>query len=286
MIQGTSAPFGKPVKRSFTAHHIRMFPMFQDINSGNLCGIGTKLHHRIGRGGGNSEKKDSYAENVELLRSLSLASPRGFLFRLYKNEPRKSPSQNEMRIRSKSDRREDLYTAIAVGSDQRSDVSSIIQNSILQRRNLALKSASKLKELRIEGANKVTVTADNDSKSECLGVRTSSGISLKGRKQRTNLSPLLPKHRRTHDSSLQQTTKSVSNKVYPPLKINCNQIFLRQPAEEKIFQNRTKEKPRGSDDQKREREAIDNEDARIFSRTHKKRTINVFLPNILTDQDF
>lgn len=285
MIQGTSAPFGKPVKRSFTAHHIRMFPMFHDINSGNLCGIGTKLHHRIGRGS-NSEKKDSYTENVELLRSLSLASPRGFLFRLYKNEPRKSPSQNEMRIRSKSDRQEDLYTAIAVGNDQRSDVSSIIQNSILQRRNLALKSASKLKELRIEGANKFTVTADNDSKSECLGVCTSSGISLKGRKQRRNLSPLLPKHRRKHDSSLQQTTKSVSNKVYPSLKINCNQIFPRQP-EEKIFQNRTKEKLRGSDDQKCEREAIDNEDARVLSRrTHKKRTINVFLPNILTDQDF
>ena len=285
MIQGTSAPFGKPVKRSFTAHHIRMFPMFHDINSGNLCGIGTKLHHRIGRGN-DSEKKDSYTENVELLRSLSLASPRGFLFRLYKNEPRKSPSQKEMRIRSKSDRREDLYTAIAVGNDQRSDVSSIIQNSILHRRNLALKSASKLKELRIEGANKFTVTADNDSKSECLGVCTSSGISLKGRKQRRNLSPLLPKHRRKHDSSLQQTTKSVSNKVYPSLKINCNQIFPRQP-EEKIFQNRTKEKLRGSDDQKCEKEAIDNEDARVSSRrTHKKRTINVFLPNILTDQDF
>lgn len=40
-------------------------------------------------GGGNSEKKDSYVDNVELLRSLFFVSLRGFLFCLYKNELRK-----------------------------------------------------------------------------------------------------------------------------------------------------------------------------------------------------
>ncbi|PFX15969.1 hypothetical protein AWC38_SpisGene19780 [Stylophora pistillata] len=285
-LEGTSMTFDEHVKGPSTTHHIRMFPMFNDMKEGNVCGIGTKLHCRNSHGiSGRGQKKDSYIESFELPRSLSLASPRGFLFRLYKNEPGKSLSQGKIEKCSKSDRREDLYTAFAVGNNQRSHVSSIIQKSILQRRNLALKSASKLTELRIEGANKFTVTSENDSQSEHFGVRISSGIGLKGRKQGTNLLPLLPKHRRTHDSSLQQTIKAVSNKVYPSLRINCNQILPRQP-EEKIFQNRPKEKSRGSNDQNCEGKAVDNEEARVFSgRTPKRRTINVFLPNISTDQD-
>lgn len=65
-----------------------MFLMFYDVNLGNFCGIGIKLYYRIGCGS-DSEKKDSYIENVELLRSLFFVSLRGFLFCLYKNELRK-----------------------------------------------------------------------------------------------------------------------------------------------------------------------------------------------------
>lgn len=164
-------------------------------------------------------------------------------------------------------------------------MSSIIQKSILQRRNLALKSASKLKELRIEGANRFMLTTENNPQSERLGVRFS--IALKARKaDGPNLLPLLPKHRRTHDNSLQRITKPTNGKIYSPLCIECNQILPRQP-ETKVLQNCPGEKHRGSVDKNYESNVVDKgDDGIILERTRKKRTINVFLPAISTDDEF
>ena len=285
MIQGTSAPFYEPVKRSLTAHHIRMYPMFSGVNTGNIYGIGTKLHHRNGRIQ-NGQKNDSYTENLDLQRSLSLVSPRGFLFRLNKNEAVQSQRHDKRRIYSKDDRREDLFTTTEVGVYEGNNVSSIIQKSILLRRNLALKSASKLKELRIEGANKFMLTTENNpAQYERLGVRFSP-IGLKARKDGPNLLPLLPKHRRTHDNSLQRRTKPTSGKIYSPLSIECNQILPRQP-ETKVLQNCPGEKHRGSVNKNYESNVAEKgDDGIILERSRKKRTINVFLPAISTDEEF
>ncbi|KAJ7376525.1 hypothetical protein OS493_034262 [Desmophyllum pertusum] len=280
MIERNSAFLNDPMKKSFSAHH--MYPMF---NAGSLLsGIGTKIQHWDVPN--EDRKKDSFIQNVELQRSLSFVSPRGFLFRLNKDERTLSQRQGNIkrarRIHEKTDARE-FYTT-KVGREQQ-DASSIIQNSILQRRNLALKSASKLKELRVDGAN--LLKADGTPQHERLDVF--SPIDFKARKDRATILPLLTKrHKTLGDDSVQRRRKAMDFKAYSPLSINSNQILPRKPEvlEMKAFDNFPKKKHRTEENIKFESNVVHQENDGIISEgTQKRRTIDVFLPAITTDEE-
>lgn len=279
MIERNSTFLYDPMKKPFSAHH--MYPMF---NAGSLSGIGTKIHHRDVPN--EDRKKDSFIQNVELQRSLSFVSPRGFLFRLNKDERTLSQRQGNIkrdtrRIHEKTDARE-FYTT-KVGRAQQ-DVSSIIQNSILQRRNLALKSASKLKELRVDGAN--LLKADGNPQHERLDVF--SPIDFKARKDRATILPLLTKHKTLGDDSVQRRRKAMDFKAYSPLSINSNQILPRKPEilEMKAFDNFPKEKHRTEENIKFESNVVHQEHDGIISEgIQRRRTIDVFLPAITTDEE-
>lgn len=264
-----------------------MYPMF---NTGSINAIGTKLHHK--EVPNESRKKDSFLQNVEIQRSLSLVSPGGFLFRLnkdlHKDERVQSHRQGNIkrdkrRIHDKTERPE-FFTSV-VGCDQR-DVTAIIQNSILQRRNLALKSASKLKELRVEGANKFLLKAEDDPKNKRFD---EFSIDFKARKDAATLLPQLARPTgKALGNSAQRRRKVTDFKAYSPLSINSNHISLRKPevSEMKSFDTCSKEKHITVDDKTFERNVLHYGSEGIISeRTEKRRTINVFLPAISTDEE-
>lgn len=249
-----------------------------------MSAIGTKLHHR--EVPGEDRKKDSFLQNVELQRSLSLVSPGGFLFRLnkdfHKDERVQSHRQGSIkrdkrRIHDKTGQRE-FFTSV-VDCGQR-DVASIIQNSILQRRNLSLKSASKLKELRVEGANKFPLKAENDLRNERMG------------KYGTTLLPQLPRPTdKTLCTSSQQRRKAMSFKAYSALSVNSNHILLRKAEVSKMkpFETCTKEKDKTVDTKTFASDVVQFESEGIISertqKPEKRRTIDVFLPAISTDEE-
>lgn len=286
MIDRNSSCFYDPIKRSLAAHHIRMYPMF---NTGSISAIGTKLHHK--EVPNEDRKKDSFLQNVELQRSLSLVSPGGFLFRLnkdlHKDERVQSHRQGNIkrdkrRIHDKTERPE--FFSSVVGCDQR-DVTAIIQNSILQRRNLALKSASKLKELRVEGANKFQLKAEDDSRNKRLD---EFSIDFKARKDAATFLPQLARPTgKTLGNSAQWKRKAMDFKAYYPLSINSNHISLRKPevSEMKSFETCPTEKHRTIDDKNYASNVHHGSEGIISERAEKRRTINVFLPAISTDEE-
>ena len=287
MIEGTSACFCDPIKRSFAAHHFRMNSM---LNAGNISAIGTKLHYKeVPR---EDKKKDSFLQNVELQRSLSLVSPGGFLFRLNKDLHRDERVQShrqgnvkrdKRRIHDKTDKREFFTSVVDCG---KRDVASIIQNSILQRRNLSLKSASKLKELRVEGANKFPLKAEDDLRNERLD---DFSIDFKTRKEGATLFPQLPRPtNKTLCTSSQQRRKAMSFRAYSAISVNNNHILLKKPelSDMKRFETCPKEKHRTVDTKNYASDVVQFESEEIISeRTQKRRTINVVLPAISTDEE-
>lgn len=289
MIDRNPAFFYDPIKRSFTAHHIRMYPMF---NTENISAVGTKLHHRDVPN--ENREMNSFDQNVELQRNLSLVSPGGFLFRLNKDLNKDERVQSHRQGNIKRDKRrihdktsyEEFFSSV-VSCDQR-DVSSIIQNSILQRRNLALKSASRLKELRVEGANKFLLKAEDNLQNERLDALS---IDFKARKDGATLLPQLRKPQTMHDF-IKRRRKATDFKAYSPLSINSNQILLRQPevSTMKELDNCPKEKQRTENNLNTDcpKNVIRHESLGIISepeRTQIRRTINVFLPAISTDEE-
>ena len=261
------------------------------LNAGSIRAIGTKLHHRE-EVPNEGNKKDSFLQNVELQRSLSLVSPGGFLFRLnkdlHKDERVQSHRQGNIkrdkrRIHDKTDRR-DFFTSVV--SCDRGNVSSIIQNSILQRRNLALKSASKMKELRVDGANKFLLKAEDDSRKERLDVFS---IDFKARKDAVTFLPQLARPTgKPLTNAAQQRRKATDYKAYSPLSINSHHISLKKPevSEMKLFDTCPREKHRTIDDKNYASNVVhDESEEAISERTQKRRTINVFLPAISTDEE-
>ena len=296
-IDRKTGAFHDPIKRSFTAHHIRMYPMF---NTGNISAVDTKLHHKdhvpnLPNGG---RKMDSFVRSVELQRNLSLVSPGGFLFRLnklnsHKDERVQSQRQGNIkrekkRIHDKTSQQE--FFSRVVSYDQR-DVSSIIQNSILHRRNLALKSASRLQELRIEGANKFFLKAKDNLQNERLDALS---IDFKTRKDGSTPLPQLRKPQPINDLDVKSRRKLTDFKTrYSPLSIKSNQILLRQPevSTVKELDNCTcpeKQRAETNSNADYEKNVLQHESHgtnSIPERPQTRRTINVFLPAISTDEE-
>jgi len=289
MINRKTAAFYDPMKRSVTAHHIRMYPMF---NMGSISAVGTKLHHKDvpirGR------KMHSFVQNVELQRNLSLVSPGGFLFRLNKDSHKDEGVQSHRQRNIKRDKKrihdktsQEEFLSSVVSYDQR-DVSSIIQNSILQRRNLALKSASRLQELRVEGANKFLLKGDNlqNKRVDALS------IDFKARKDGVNLLPRLRKPQTMKDIDIKRRRKLTDLKTrYSPLSINSNQILLRQPEVsimKELDNYPEKQRTETNSNADYARNVLQYESHGVISepeRPQTRRTINVFLPAIATDEE-
>lgn len=290
MINRKTAAFYDPMKRSFTAHHIRMYPMF---NTGSISAVGTKLHHKDvpirGR------KMHSFVQNVELQRNLSLVSPGGFLFRLNKDSHKDERVQSHRQRNIKRDKKrihdktsqEEFFSSV-VSYDQR-DVSSIIQNSILQRRNLALKSANRLQELRVEGANKFLLKGEDNLQNKRVDALS---IDFKARKNGITLLPRLRKPQTMKDIDIKRRRKLTDLKTrYSPLSINSNQILLRQPEVsimkelDNCPEKQTTETNSNAD---YARNVLQYENHGVISepeRPQTRRTINVFLPAIATDEE-
>ena len=291
MIDKKTAAFYDPMKRSFTAHHIRMYPTF---NTGNISAVGTKLHYKDVLNGG--RKMDSFVQNVELQRNLSLVSPGGFLFRLNKDSHKDERVQSHRQGNIKRDKKrihdktsqEELCSTV-VSYDQR-DVSSIIQNSILQRRNLALKSANRLQELRVEGANNFLLKAEDNLQTD-ERVDTLS-INCKTRKDGATLLPRLRKPQTMNNLDVKRRRKLTEFKTrYSPLSINSNHILLRQPEALTLKElNNCAENQRTENNSNTDyaRNVVQHESHGIISepeRPQTRRTINVFLPAISTDEE-
>ena len=292
-IDRKTTSFYDPMKRSFTAHHIRMYPMF---NTGNISAVDTKLHHKDVPHG--CRKMDSFTQNIELQRNLSLVSPGGFLFRLNKDSHKDERVQSHHQGNIKRDKRrihdktsEKEFFSSVVSYDQR-DVSSIIQNSILQRRNLALRSASRLQELRVEGANNFFLKAEDNLQNERLNALS---INFKTRKDGATLLPRLRKPQTMNHLDVKRRRKLTDFKSYSPLSINSNQILLRQPEVSTMKQeldNRCSEKQRtetnSNTDYARnavQHESLGTDNISEPERPQTRRTINVFLPAISTDEE-
>ena len=293
-IDRKTGAFYDPIKRSFTAHHIRMYPMF---NTGNISVVGTKLHQKdvpnLPNGG---RKMNSFVQSVELQRNWSLVSPGGFLFRLnklnsHKGERVQSQRQGNIkrdkkRIHDKTSQQE--FFSRVVSYDQR-DVSSIIQNSILHRRNLALKPASRLQELRVEGANKFLLKAEDNLQNERLDALS---IDFKTRKDGSTLLPRLRKPQTMNDLDVKRRRKLTDFKTrYSPLSIKSNQILLRQPEVSTVKElDNCPEKQRAETNLNTdyEKNVLQHETHGTNSKPERpqtRRTIKVFLPAISTDEE-
>ena len=292
MIDRKTAAFYDPMKRSFTAHHIRMYPMF---NTGNISAVGTKLHHKDAPNKGG--KMHSFVQNAELQRNLSLVSPGGFLFRLNKDSHKDERVQShgpenikrdKKRIHDKTIASQEEFFSRVVSYDQR-DVSSIIQNSILQRRNLALKSARRLQELRVEGANKFLLKGEVNLQNERVD---GLSIDFKTRKDGSTLLPRLRKPQAMNDRDLKRRPKLTDLKTrYSPLSINSNQILLRQPEVSTMKElDNCPEKQRTETNSNTDyaNNVLQHKSHGIISepeRPQTRRTIKVFLPAISTDEE-
>lgn len=283
MIHRNSSPFYDTTRKTFRAHHIRMYPMFNvKNNSSCINGIGTTLHHR-GISKAETNKKDSFAQNLELQRSISLASPRGFLFRLNKGGGVRTQAQDNIsKITLKGKRipgQKDGEFSMGKGGQ---DVSSIIKCSILQRRTLALTSGNKLKELRIKGEKTLLLKAQRGPQNDLSDVFS---VDFRARNKRFDLLPPLAKHKVPEESL---KGRRITESKDDSLSLGRNQILPRKPEvsdgnklEIKAVREtyRTKEKyDKGPIDLTRDEVSLE--------RTLKKRVINVFLPAITTDEQY
>jgi len=290
LIDRKAAAYYDPKKKSLIAHHTRLYPMF---NTGNMSAAGTKLHQKDVPNGG--RKMDSLAQNVEIQRNLSLVSPGGFLFRLNKDSHKDERVQSHRQGNFKRDKRrihdktsqEEFFSSVE-SYDQR-DVSTIIHNSILQRRKLALKSASKLKELRVEGANKFQLKAEDSLQNERLDALS---IDLKTRKDGASLLPRLGKPQTINNLAVNKRRKLTNFKMYSPLSIKSSQILLRQPEvsamKEELDNCPVKQKTENNLNTDYTRNVFQNASHGTISETERpqtRRTINVFLPAIPKDEE-
>ena len=285
MIDRKSSLFYDTTRKTFTAHHIRMYPMFNAKNNNTgIKGICTTLHHRDIRN--TDTKKGTFVQNLELQRGLSLASPGGFLFRLSKDDREKTQaggSSAKITLQGKrivGHKDGELFSGRAGY-----DVPSIIKRTILQRRTLALTSASKLKELRIEGAKKFLLKAQENPQNERIDVLS---INLKDRRDRENLLPPMAKHKGLNES---QKLERITELKDSSISWDCNQILPRKPEnldEKKMQLKALRETHEVTDKEKcksKSKGFTQVESAEMVSEiTQKKRIINVFLPAISIEE--
>ena len=283
MIDGKSSAFYDTASQTFTAHHTRMYPMFNSKNN-NACikGISTKLHHREIQNA-DKKKNSDFIQDLELQRSLSLASPRGFLFRLHKDGGSTTQSQGTKAAIMLHGRR---ILRQKEGEFCRSypvsqDVSSVIRQSILQRRTFSLLTASKLKQLRIVGETTFLLKARRNLQKDAP-YRETIPVNLQPRDERIGPLPPLAKHEES------QTQNEFTELKDSSLFLDCKQISPGKPilSDTNKKESKVTRETFGSMDKERYNNScflhLKNEETSSKS-TQKKRTITVFLPVIPTD---
>lgn len=233
------------------------------------------------------KKKDSFVQNLELQRGLSLVSPGGFLFRFNKDNRLTQLQGNTSKITLQGKRIAGQKDGEFFRNKVNQDVSSIIQQSISERRTLAVTSASKLKELRIEGAKTFLLKAQENPRNERLDAIS---VNFENRRDKVSLSlPPLAKYKAPDESP---NGKRITELKDSSLSLACNQILPWKPdvSDENKFQIKAlMEKDRALEKTKNADQSFirhESDDIIVISerKSHKKRMINVFLPAISTEE--
>ena len=239
----------------------------------------SRLNSRGKKVAKNTRSTASFVQNLELQRALTLACPRGFLFHLNKDSRGvKTRALNEvsMMLQGKriSAQLEDLEKE-RVASDTNSslNVSSIIKQSILERRTLSLLTASKLKDLSIKGKTKFYLKTTEKPGKDSMNVPQ---VNFKPPKKNLNVLPRLEKHK-TYDED---------RRLY----LDCNKVLLEKPRA--LNKNRknwqvTKERYEAANkENSNSNPAVGSLKKWIISEeisSRKKRTVTIFLPLVQVD---
>lgn len=262
------------------------YPMFNSKkNNAGIKGISTRLHHKEIRNA-DKKKNSDFIQDLEIHRRLSLASPRGFLFRLHKDGGSRTQSQGThaaimlrgRRIPGQKDG--EFYRSSPVCQD----VSSVIRQSILQRRTPSLLTASKLKQLRIVGETTFLLKAQKNLQKDTPH-RGTIPVNLEPRDERIDPLPPLAKHKAYEES---QTENEFTELKDSSLSLDCKQLSpgKRNVSDTNKKGSKVSRETFGSMDQERYNSSclvhLKNEETSSKS-TQKKRTITVFLPVIPTD---
>lgn len=239
------------------------------------------LHHREIRTVDTNGSR--FVKKLEQQRNLSLASPGGFLFSLNKETRFYAYSRDsnvKMTLQGKrifAEREREISRSYFS-----KDALSVLQRSILQRRSLPFSSERKLKDLRITGTKTVLLKARENLRNERLDLLS---LDVETRKNKLDFSlPPLRKDKLPNDflTGRKEDSAFVCSRILPWKQDNLNKNKLETKfsrAEKGVFTEKDKE------NSKRFKIRREIEDPFIISEKNpqKKRTINVFLPAISTE---
>ena len=238
------------------------------------------LHHREIRTVDTNGNR--FFKKLEQQRNLSLASPGGFLFRLNKETRFYAYSRdNNIKMTLQGKRifaeREREITRRYFSKD----ALSVLQRSILQRRSLPFSSESKLKDLHITGTKTVLLKARENLRNERLDLLS---LDVETRKNKLDFSlPPLRKDKLPNDflTGRKEDSTFVCSQILPWKQDNLdkNKLEIKSTKEKGVLPKKDKE------NSKRFKIRREIEDPFIISEKNpqKKRTINVFLPAISTE---
>ena len=239
------------------------------------------LHHRKLRTVDTNGSR--FVKKLELQRNLSLASPGGFLFSLNKETRFYAYSgDNNVKMTLQGKR---IFAEREREISRRyfsQDALSVLQRNILQRRSFPFSSESKLKDLRITGTKTVLLKARENLRNERLDLLS---VDVETRKNKLGFSlPPLRKGKLPNDflTGRKEDSAFVCSRILPWKQDNLNKNKLEikfSRAEKGVFTENHKE------NSKRFKIRREIEDPFIISEKNpqKKRTINVFLPAISTE---
>ena len=161
------------------------------------------------------------------------------------------------------------------------DALSVLQRSILQRRSLPFSSDSKLKDLRIKGTKTVLLKARENLRNERLDLLS---VDVEKGKNILDFSlPPLRKGKLPNDflTRRKEDSEFVYSRILPWKQDNLdkNKLEIKSTKEKGVFTEKDEE------NSKRFKTRREIEDPFIISEKNpqKKRTINVFLPAISTE---
>ena len=224
----------------------------------------------------------SFVKKLEQQRNLSLASPGGFLFSLNKETRFYAYSRDsnvKMTLQGKrifAEREREISRSYFS-----KDALSVLQRSILQRRSLPFSSERKLKDLRITGTKTVLLKARENLRNERLNLLS---LDVETRKNKLDLSlPPLRKGKLPNDflTGRKEDSAFVCSRILPWKQdnLNKNKLEIKSSKKKGVFTEKDKE------NSKRFKIRREIEDPFIISEKNpqKKRTINVVLPAISTE---
>lgn len=223
-----------------------------------------------------------FVKKLEQQRNLSLASPGGFLFSLNKETRFYAYSRDSNVKMTLQGKRIFAEREREISRSYFKDALSVLQRSILQRRSLPFSSERKLKDLRITGTKTVLLKARENLRNERLDLLS---LDVETRKNKLDFSlPPLRKDKLPNDflTGRKEDSAFVCSRILPWKQDNLNKNKLEikfSRAEKGVFMEKDKE------NSKRFKIRREIEDTFIISEKNpqKKRTINVFLPAISTE---